>query len=106
MTYHNNCLHLNGKEIIFQSKIYNVTRYKSYVFVLIGFDFDVTTHCNIYCFSQDGNELWKIKKHEVNEVAKNMKNAYIGLRVVDGDYAAVNFYNEVVHFNPFNGRII
>ncbi len=106
MTYQNNCLQLNGKEIQFPNKIYNVMTSKSYIFVLLGFDLDVQTHCNIYCLNHEGQELWKIKKRESSGVTKNMNNAYIGLRITDGKYAAVNFYNEIVHFNPFNGKII
>lgn len=79
---------------------------KSYIFVLLGFDLDAQTHCNIYCLNQEGQEVWRIKKCESDGITKNMNNAYIGLRISEGKYLAVNFYNEVVRFNPFNGKII
>lgn len=106
MTWNDNYLDLNDRHIEFNNKIYKVIEIKSYIFVLLGFSFDPSTHCNIYCLNQQGQILWQIKRKDINGTSKSMTNAYIGLMYQNGRYSATNFYNEVIYFNPFNGKII
>ena len=48
--------------------------------------------------------MWRIK--ERYHPSKTMVNAYIGLRIKEGKYIAIDFYNKEIVLNPFNGKII
>ena len=105
MTWHDNYLVLDNQSVEFKNKIYKVLERETYIFVLLGFDFDPKSHCNIYCIQKDGHILWQIKKNKHNST-KSMSDAYIGLTYRNGCYEAINFYNQTVYFNPYNGKII
>ena len=107
MTWNQNELILNNnKSIHFKQKIYKAIQIHDSIFVLLGFDFNNTTHCNIYCVNSLGDILWQIKKNSLDSSIKNMNDAYIGLFYQNGRYGAINFYNELIYFNPFNGKLL
>lgn len=103
MVWQDNYIIINDKKIEFKAKIYKVTSYKMRIFILIGFDMDEQTHCNVYCINECGQVAWQIQpKHKT---CKNMENAFISLKIQDGRYSVTNFYGDEYCFNPFNGKL-
>lgn len=104
MVWQDNYVIVNNIKVEFESKIYKLASHGKRIFVLIGFDINDHSHCNVYCINECGQIIWQIQPKEKR--GKNLEHAFISLKIQDGRYSVMNFYGEEYYFNPFNGKIL
>lgn len=61
---------------------------------------------NVFCYSLEGKELWRIKEPPEELVGKGGSTWYVGISYIDNKVRVIDFHGRNFEMNPENGELI
>lgn len=105
MKWLGNKLELKGKTVEFSYEIEQVISWNDTFLVLVNIPEDSDEINNIFCISEDGEQLWRAE--DLNVVREGLLHLpYEAMEMKDDKLYAADFYGRYYTLDPKNGKIL
>lgn len=61
---------------------------------------------NVFCYSLDGEELWRIKEPPAELAGRIGSTWYVGFSFIEGKLRVIDYYGRNFELNPENGELL